>query len=85
MASAPASQAFLDKGAHPQYRSFASTTRYIVDTEGAPTLFAGLVPRALRLMCAVIILNGVRNALVQLVDDRRSLAALEAARRGSLA
>ena len=34
---------------------------------------------------SVIILNGVRNALVQLVDDRRSLAALEAARRGSLA
>lgn len=71
-------QAFLDKEAYPQYRTMLGSARHIVETEGASTLFAGLLPRAFRLICAVIILNGTRNALVELVDLHRAEAALAA-------
>lgn len=48
----PAPQAFPDSKAHPEYRSFMSTTRHILATEGAGTFLAGLGPRAFRVCCA---------------------------------
>ena len=42
-----------------------STMHYIVQTEGLRTLFAGLLPRTFRIVCAVFILNGTRSAVVE--------------------
>lgn len=64
-------QAFPDKETHPQYRSIASTGRHIVATEGVGTLWAGLAPRAFRIVCAVFILTATRNACVDFLEERR--------------
>lgn len=64
-------QAFPDTAAHPQYRSLLSTTQHIIQTEGVGTLFAGLWPRAFRIVCAVFILNGTRNTIVEAVQTQR--------------
>ena len=69
---APHPQAFPDVHSHPEYRSMLSTTRHIVQTEGVGTLFAGLVPRSLRIVAAVFILNGTRSTLVDLLQQRRT-------------
>lgn len=45
-------QAFPDNKANPEYRSFMSTTRHILATEGPGTFLAGLGPRAFRVCCA---------------------------------
>ncbi|KAL4458201.1 hypothetical protein ABPG75_013066 [Micractinium tetrahymenae] len=68
-------QAFPDNAAHPEYRSLASTAAHIARTEGMGTFFAGLGPRALRIVCAVFILNGTRNTIVDAVDAHRHAAA----------
>ncbi|PSC69614.1 Mitochondrial Carrier (MC) Family [Micractinium conductrix] len=64
-------QAFPDSATHPQYRSLMSTVSHIVKTEGAGTFFAGLWPRAFRIVCAVFILNGFRSTVVDAVDNHR--------------
>eukprot|EP00887_Chlorella_sp_A99_P001559 scaffold8.g1559.t1 len=53
--------AFPDSTQYPQYRSTLSTVRHIVQTEGVGMLWAGLLPRSFRIVCAVFILNGTRN------------------------
>lgn len=68
-------QAFPDASTHPEYRSFLSTTRHIINAEGAGTFFAGLWPRAFRIVCAVFILNGTRNTIVDALQSRRTQAA----------
>jgi hypothetical protein len=61
-------QAFPDTTTHPHYRNIATTARHIVSGEGAGTLFAGIVPRGGRIVCAVFILTGTRNTLVEKVE-----------------
>lgn len=65
-------QAFPDNKANPEYRSFLSTTRHILATEGPGTFLAGLGPRAFRVCCAVFILNGVRNTVVDALQAQRT-------------
>ena len=65
-------QAFPDRTANPEYRSMVSTAQHIVRTEGAGTLFAGLVPRAARIVCAVFILTGTRNTAIEFLEERKS-------------
>lgn len=67
-------QAFPDSATHPQYRSLMSTTRHIVQTEGVGTFFAGLGPRAIRIVAAVFILNGMRTTIVDALQQRRTAA-----------
>lgn len=67
-------QAFPDSAANPEYRSFSSTVRHIVQTEGPGTLFAGLIPRSMRIICAVFILNGTRSTLVDAIELYRQPA-----------
>lgn len=55
-------QAFHDPARYPQYRSMLSTARHVVAEEGVATLFSGLAPRATRIVGAVFILTGVRDA-----------------------
>lgn len=64
-------QAFPDNKAAPEYASFASTTRHIFETEGVQGFFKGMLPRTLRLIGAVFILNGIRSTLVDAVEDYR--------------
>lgn len=54
-------QAFSDPVVYPQYANMVSASSHIVKTEGFSTLFAGLLPRAARITCAVFILTGCRN------------------------
>jgi Mitochondrial carrier protein len=65
-------QAFPNTQEYPQYRSISSTTQHIVATEGYKALFAGLVPRAGRIVAAVFILTGTRNTLVDALDRSRT-------------
>jgi hypothetical protein len=65
-------QAFPDNKANPEYRSFMSTTRHILATEGPGTFLAGLGPRAFRVCCAVFILNGTRNTIVDALQAHRA-------------
>lgn len=67
-------QAFPDPTEKPEYRSMVSTTRHILHHEGYKALFAGLVPRAGRIVCAVFILTGTRNTLVEMLHNRRTQA-----------
>jgi Mitochondrial carrier protein len=70
-------QAFPDPTLHPEYRSMLSTTKHIVTTEGVGTLFAGLLPRAFRIVCAVFILTGTRNTIIDLVETDRWKSSME--------
>ena len=70
-------QAFPDKTANPEYRSLVSTVRHIVTKEGVGTLFAGLLPRATRIVGAVFILTGTRNTAIDILEKRRAAVALE--------
>jgi hypothetical protein len=65
-------QAFTDVAVYPQYVSMTSTARHIVATEGVATLFAGLLPRSLRIVCAVFILTGTRSTLVEKLESTRT-------------
>ena len=65
-------QAFPDKEANPEYRTISSTLRNIVKKEGAATLFAGLMPRAFRIVCAVFILTGTRNTAIEVLEKQRA-------------
>lgn len=67
-------QAFPDAAIHPEYRSTLSTVRHIVTSEGIGTLWAGLLPRSIRIVCAVFILNGTRNTLVDMMERRQAAA-----------
>ena len=64
-------QAFSDVATHPEYRSMLSTAKHIVQTEGAGTLFAGLLPRAFRIIGAVFILTGTRNTVIEMLEKRK--------------
>lgn len=64
-------QAFVDPVANPEYRSVVSTTKHIIRTEGVTTLFAGLLPRAFRIVCAVFILSGTRNTAIDVLENHR--------------
>lgn len=68
-------QAFPDRTVNPEYRSMVSTAQHIVRTEGAATLFAGLVPRAARIVCAVFILTGTRNTAIEFLEKKKVLEA----------
>lgn len=44
---------------------------YSLKHEGVRKLFSGLLPRSVRLVVAVFILTGVRNTLIDVVEDFR--------------
>ena len=54
---------------HPEYATLRSTLQHLVKTQGLSGLWAGIVPRAGRISCAVIILQGVRSKLISLVEQ----------------
>lgn len=58
----------------PQYRNFLSTTKYIAGEGGYKNFFSGLVPRGLRIVCAVFILTGTRSKLTELLEARKSIS-----------
>lgn len=57
---------------HPEYATLRSTLHHLVRTQGASGLWAGIVPRAGRISCAVIILQGLRSKLIGLVEELKS-------------
>ncbi len=63
---------FLLMQEHPEYATLTSTLRHLVRTQGLSGLWAGIVPRAGRISCAVIILQGVRSKLISLVEQMKS-------------
>jgi len=65
-------QAFPDAVANPEYRSVTSSLQHILKTEGAGTLFSGLLPRTARIVCAVFILTGTRNTALEFLEARRA-------------
>ena len=66
-------QALLDMSASPKYRTATATARTVIEERGVTALWAGLAPRAVRIVGATFILNGTRNALVNLVEAHRQL------------
>ena len=63
-------QAFPDLKAYPQYRTIFSTARYVVGEGGVGALFAGILPRAFRIIGAMFIFNEVKSrALAYLEGD----------------
>lgn len=64
-------QAFPDATLNPEYRNVSSTIKHIMQNEGPGTFFAGLLPRAFRIVCAVFILTGTRNTIVEAVEEKR--------------
>lgn len=58
--------------AHPEYASLGSTLQHLLRTQGISGLWAGIVPRAGRISCAVIILQGVRSKLISLAEELKS-------------
>ena len=57
---------------HPEYATLGSTLRHLVRTQGVLGLWAGIVPRAGRISCAVIILQSVRSKLISLAEEMKS-------------
>lgn len=64
-------QAFPDPVLNPEYKTVLSTTKHIINNDGVGTLFAGLLPRAFRIVCAVFILTGTRNTIIDWVETDR--------------
>lgn len=54
---------------HPEYATLRSTLQHLIRTQGVSGLWAGIVPRAGRISCAVIILQGVRSKLIALAEQ----------------
>jgi hypothetical protein len=65
-------QAFPDLKANPEYRTFFSTASHIVQEGGVQSLFAGLMPRAFRIIGAVFLFNAVKSKAVGYLDEKRS-------------
>jgi hypothetical protein len=61
-------QAFPDLKTHPQYRTMLSTAKYVVGEGGAGALFAGLLPRSLRIIGAMFIFNEVKTRAVEYLE-----------------
>ena len=57
---------------HPEYATLRSTLQHLVRTQGVSGLWAGIVPRAGRISCAVIILQSVRSKLISLAEEMKS-------------
>lgn len=55
----------------PQYSSLPRALYYSLKHEGVRKLFSGLLPRSVRLVVAVFILTGVRNTLIDVVEEIR--------------
>lgn len=64
-------QAFPDLQSHPQYRTMYSTANYIVQERGFSALFAGLMPRAFRIIGAMFIFNSVKTNAVEYLESTR--------------
>ena len=54
---------------HPEYATLRSTLQHLMRTKGVLGLWAGIVPRAGRISCAVIILQVVRSKLIALAEQ----------------
>ncbi len=53
---------------HPEYANWRTTVRHIVQTQGVAGLFAGLLPRGVRVVGACFILQTVRKQLIELAE-----------------
>ena len=64
-------QAFPDLKSYPQYRTMYSTAQHIVQEGGVTALFAGLMPRAFRIIGAMFIFNSVKTNAVEYLESTR--------------
>ena len=53
---------------HTEYASWRTTVRHIVQTQGVAGLWAGLLPRGIRVVGACFILQTVRKQLIELAE-----------------
>lgn len=60
----------MDFDKTPQYRSSWSTFQYLTRTHGLSVLWAGLGPRAVRIVGATFILLAVRTQCVEFLEGR---------------
>jgi len=63
-------QACPDLKTHPQYRTMLSTARYVTGEGGVGALFAGLLPRAFRIIGAMFIFNEIKTRAVDHLESR---------------
>jgi hypothetical protein len=61
----------------PEYARLGSSVAHIVRNEGLSSMFAGLLPRAFRIICAVFILTGTRNTAISFLEERRAPGPME--------
>ena len=54
--------------AHPEYTNWRTTVRHIAQTQGWTGLWAGLLPRGIRVVGACMILQTVRTRLIALAE-----------------
>ncbi|KAK9843463.1 hypothetical protein WJX81_004159 [Elliptochloris bilobata] len=54
--------------AHPEYNNWRTTVRHITQTQGTSGLWAGLLPRGIRVVGACMILQTVRTRLIELAE-----------------
>lgn len=55
--------------ANPEYTNWRTTVRHIVQTQGWTGLWAGLLPRGIRVVGACMILQTVRTQLIALAES----------------
>ena len=65
-------QATLEPGSRPEYRTALSTLRYILEKEGVPGVFSGMVARSTRIIGATFLLNIVRNKLIDIAEAAKA-------------
>ena len=66
-------QAFPDLKSYPQYRTMYTTAQYIVQERGVSALFAGLMPRAFRIIGAMFIFTAVKTNAVEYLENSRRI------------
>ena len=62
-------QAFLDTNKQPEYKTVRSTTRHLIESQGITALWAGLLPRLIRLCGATVILQAVRTSMIEYLES----------------
>lgn len=61
-------QAFLDTQKQPEYMTIRSTAQHLINSQGISALWAGIVPRLIRLCGATVILQAVRTSMIEYLE-----------------
>ena len=61
-------QAFVDVELMPEYTNIRCAVRHVIQTQGVMALWAGFLPRLIRLSGATIILQVVRNKMIEFLE-----------------